>query len=314
MKYEENPAISNSDLGLLFYSPDLFKNKKEGVYINKETTSLKIGSAVHLLLFFPEVFNTTYIESPDQIEGLMANFITELAIVKGFDVDKKEFSEIETSVAYEKSGYKMAIANVKKNFINSQDYIDYYKFLAYYKKEGTIALDKSEMEIVRNCAESLYQTINTFSPSKYFKLGEELFSFFEDEVIWKYKTMDCKSKLDSYTIDHKNKIIILIDVKTTSKDVYMFRESYEYYEYWRQIAFYSNALKFHYPDYQIKQLFAVVQTTGVNQSLLYQVCDEDIQRGNDRIEDGYQRWLFHTSTNQWKYKKEVYDSNGILQL
>lgn len=64
----------------------------------------------------------------------------------------------------------------------------------------------------------------------------------QQPIYFTYRNTQCKALLDGIQIDHKNKIIQLFDLKTTHKPVYDFPEAFVQWGYYRQAAFYREAL------------------------------------------------------------------------
>jgi hypothetical protein len=61
-------------------------------------------------------------------------------------------------------------------------------------------------------------------------------------IYFTYDKVECKALLDLLVIDHKNKKIIPVDLKTTAKLSSEFPRSYLQFGYYRQCAFYETAL------------------------------------------------------------------------
>jgi hypothetical protein len=140
----------------------------------------------------------------------------------------------------------------------------------------------------------------------------------------------CKVKLDILTIDHTNKRIKGIDLKTTGKSVYSFRTSYRQYRYYLQGALFQEGIidwaKQHYPDYTIDEFeFIVAEMFTKNQPLIYRMGDRETKYAiyGGETSSGYHikgiTELFadldyYTSTGCWDYPAEIHDNNGVVEL
>jgi hypothetical protein len=137
--------------------------------------------------------------------------------------------------------------------------------------------------------------------------------------------LKCKAKLDNIYIDLDNKIIYLNDLKTTAKPISLFKNTLEFYKYYRQIAFYKRALikqiKFNnllvghvdFSNYKIVCQIIAVETTGNFECQVFNV-DEYLPKGEEEIKSLLTRIKFHKDSNQWKRSMEDILGQGVIIL
>ena len=128
-----------------------------------------------------------------------------------------------------------------------------------------------------------------------------------------------KSIIDRLVVDRDDKIIYLIDLKTTSSSVYNFESSYRKYAYYRQLALYKQALQTALPgvglaDYTIKCYIVAVQTTGLNECVVYQPSAKDLKLGEVEIQSLIDRLVWHSEKNSWDYPREYYETDSVVKI
>jgi hypothetical protein len=171
---------------------------------------------------------------------------------------------------------------------------------------------------------------NAFT-SKYFGGTDNLH---QKAIVWEYNGVECKSLLDIIHFDDINQKIYPMDLKTTGKSVLSFERSYLDYKYYLQAAFYTKALEYEiehgslhkYQGYTIEPFKFIVTETGCyNPPHIFEVSANDLHCGEfgGELKRGYEikgfkqlieDLVYHKTDNQWDYKKEVYENNGIISL
>lgn len=102
--------------------------------------------------------------------------------------------------------------------------------------------------------------------------------FTEDAIYWEYRGVECKSLLDKYYVNHKEKKIKVIDYKTHHDAAIFFPNSYRKYKYAIQFAFYVQALKAIYPEYTM-DFYCVSISTSEYDVEIYTVSERDLHCG-----------------------------------
>ena len=130
----------------------------------------------------------------------------------------------------------------------------------------------------------------------------------------------CKSLIDRLEIDHENKTIKLIDIKTTLS-VSKFMDSFNKYDYGKQMAFYwmaiywyfKNELNLDIEEYE-NETFIVAIENGSNEVRVFDVPDSIILSKITEIEQDITKIDWHFSNNLWDYTKEYYEGDGVESL
>jgi len=157
-------------------------------------------------------------------------------------------------------------------------------------------------------------------------LDNNIEAFSELAIFWYYPNTDlqCKSMLDRVVIDHKNKIIKLIDIKTTSK-IGEFQQSFENFKYYRQLAFYWMALyyelekgsmkdKLNIDEYDKKTYILALHTRDLPEARLIKIPEDKLDEGLSEIDTIISDIKWHFDNDKWGHTKEYYENNGIETL
>jgi len=135
-----------------------------------------------------------------------------------------------------------------------------WKYLTLWKKVREQALLYKELiEFDKTLSNSSF---NTVMKMKYAveeiaaQLRIEGYEFQKD-IYW-HKDFDKKALLDAVKIDHDNKTINIIDFKTTSQDLFKFKNTFYKYGYNIQALWYIEGMQTLYPDYTISFNFIVI--------------------------------------------------------
>jgi hypothetical protein len=312
--------IGFTTLGYLSISPKYFISKqKDLMYPNEEEKSYFIlGGAVHCKLLRPDDYEKEYycstITPPTGKKTLAVDYI--------FNNRKRAIDEFAKDIilqeAFDFAELKGAFLTLKNDILTTPAYVHYYASLV--NSEGKKILSPQDDFIVKNCVDSIKRNVACSDLLGLSPLNNKI-SFdivhTEKELLWKYKeyTYELSSTPDRFIIDHINKKIIVLDIKTTSKSPYSFEYSYKTYGYYRQAAIYNEAIKasYSYPDYSFENYLLVVGTIGF-ESVVYKVSEEDLILGLKEFEDQIALYDYHYKTNNWEYPKNIIENNGILTL
>lgn len=314
--YREYPAINYSYLSKLATDPSTV-NKEHKV----EGDGVTFGDVLDILLTQgQEEFDRQYIVATiERPVGQMGEFVD--ILYQEFQDDIDEAGEI----AYEKVGFKRdSWEKVQKRF--EKEGKDYFHFLL--ESTGKKVIDPETLMKVHKAIDTLKNHEFTWS---YFsekvdpiKNVEELYQL---PIEFDLKGYKCKSLLDKVIIDHINKTIQPLDIKTMSDYVSTFSISFQKWKYYLQAAFYTEGLKQKYPDYEIKPFkFIVISSQQLDKPLVYTCTDHDLLVGKlggintftNRKVKGFEQliddYIWHLSNDLWEYPREVYEKNGEIEL
>jgi hypothetical protein len=202
------------------------------------------------------------------------------------------------------------------------------KYLTYLRKrtEFRDVLTKSAWSTLINIQNEVNNNVKAnelLSIEKNYPIGllpDHLEVYNEFEIYWKdpVTNLDCKSALDRVVIDHNNKTIQLIDLKTTS-DLSNFRDSYNTYKYYKQLAFYWMALTWYFKntlnkdivEYKNETYIIAVQSKEYYECKAFTIPESELSIGFEEIKDNLKKLEWHYTNNKWDHSREYYDNNGI---
>ena len=315
--YYGREEISNSDLGELKISPRRFVMRKQQEMQTK-SGAMQLGTLIHNFTLEPDKFIMADVEP---VGGKMGEYIKAY-----FELEKVGTPEDKIpDMAYQMSGYKPSHSKpetVLKSFKKKEENVKFYEFLK--AADGKIALNQKDRQIIEGCLTSLKGHVVTnkllFSePTE----KENIETFNEKDIFFTQYEVECKSKLDRLIVNHDKKTVTIVDLKTTSSQVYGecspldtktgilmrdwhvtgFMYSCLQYAYYRQLAFYVNAVQSEYPDYDVESFIVAVDTKGAYDVAVYKLPEEWLQEGNNEIQCLLTEYKYYKETNNFNVKQ-----------
>lgn len=281
-------AISNSSLSLFNTeqggSPRKFKRWLDGEDDKLETPSLTNGKIVHKYIEDPKAF---IVEPEDKPTPAMASWVEDVyAALK--EQGKKEFDKDEV---------KLIALSLRDSIGATKDkdklwpmFVKAYHYLEFLlKAEGSHMLTVDEARVLEGCKAGIER--NHVASDLLFNIG-----MFGNEahnelpIYWKSTvyTFKFKALLDRVRVLHDKKVIQLVDFKTTGKPIGLFQKgSFEYYRYYRQMAFYMKAIIEHFPElkheYEIEVFVVACETTGLYECKVFKISNSYIEKGIEEM-------------------------------
>lgn len=330
-EYRQLEAISYSKLSGVDKTPASLLNHEP-----LDTPSITYGSAVDVLAFDgEEEFNSKFLinsgaTATKVVEKTVSDLMKVVIEEKGELIGKiddydKRLLGIARANEYGAPNWKDETIIRKLKDEGGRELWDFEKI-----KNGRKILDTLQWQNVRNSVHVLYTHDFT---SKWFTANEDEELYFQLPVIWKYKGVDCKSLFDIIKIDHKNKIIYPVDLKTSYDHVLAFPSNFIKWKYYIQSAFYTEAVRYlklehkELFDYRIDNFrFVIISSQDPFRPLVYKTTDEDLYAGkhggyikkwDDNVR-GFDQLIddmnWHLQNNLYDYPKYVYESGGELSL
>ena len=316
-KYEDVRAVNNTALGYFLISPLEFK-KYYDEPIESKGEWYDVGSAFHCLILQPELFDDKFVvfdyEKPNSEQKRI------------FAEDCLEWPNEEIEALYSKVYSIKGKSDVKIAEEASKLFQEVASYIAYLKlrENGKTILTSKSIDIVQNCVRSLRanpkaEGIVTI-PNLF---GDDLKAYNELEIYFKYKSVDCKSKIDRLIVDKAKKRITIVDFKTTSKKINKFCESFVEYDYERQFAFYAIAVyEFldkqiglpDLPNYEVAIVCPIVSTKEPFESRIFAIPLERIGYCSAKIKEQLEDLDWHFNTKNWNYPKCYYEGEGYEVL
>jgi hypothetical protein len=313
--YYANEAISNSDLGYLKISPRQFVMRKQREMQTK-SAALELGTLIHRFTLEPEKFIVADVEP---VTGKMGKYIEAYFELEKVNTPKDKIADM----AYQMAEYKPSHSKpetILKSFKKKEENVKYYEFLK--EADGKIALGQKDKQIINGCLTSLRSHVVS-NKLLFAEPSKQVETFNEHEIYFKMHDVDCKSKLDRLIVDHDKKTVTVVDLKTTSNQVYGtctplntktgillrdwhttgFMYSCLQYSYYRQLAFYIQAAIAEYPDYGVEAFIIAVDTKGSYDTAVYKLPSEWIEEGNDEIKCLLSEYNHYKQSNVWNVKQ-----------
>lgn len=330
--FKNTEGVSYSRLSKLAESPQAYQ---AGLVDDPESSAISIGSAVDIKLTEPDKFD-------EQIYVMSTKKPNSEAMLAFCNVyaETGDFAQ-----AYIASGYQINEKRVADKFdAEGKDYHD-----ALLASKGKKIIDIEDLFKVNQIVNTLQN--NPFT-KKYFVAEDGIELVFQPRILWdidytslldgKSKSVQAKSVLDIIRIDHKNKIIQPLDIKTGGEG---FMKSYWRYKRYLQGSMYHMALVKELDDafaddYTIENFrFIFADTNLWYPPTIYQMSFDDLTTGiHGRktkafagmnivsiafMDDmwkakGYIQLAseleWHQKMNQWDYSYDVYQRNGEIDV
>lgn len=319
--YEDNTRLSNSGIGWFLkkgprYYKDMIDGKEEGLKLPQ----LERGTMIHEYILQPDEFWNDYtileyeVPKVKQQKDFCERY-TDLKLIKPLDDENSILLEAYNS-AYNNTKIDqnklLEATNLVKKF---NDYIEYLQ-----KKQSKKVISFADLNMLKNIKKNIDEhkkanELLTNDPGC--ECHNEFHINWEDP---KYK-LPCKSLLDRVKIDHVNKRITVIDLKTTA-DVYNFKHSVETYDYYRQIAFYLLAITWYMndqeidiSDYDCEAYIIAIQTNSNNEVRVFNMLNEnELMNSKDIIFDTLSELSYHYQSNNWDHTRNYYENDGTEEL
>jgi hypothetical protein len=294
--YFNYPALNASLIKKITTSG--FYNALEGEIDEGNKESFKLGSAIHNGILVPDTFSKNY----TTIFGPIPN-----------SEQKKTFCELVAKEGAEDllSIYNRSYNNKKKEDEKFKEAVDLYtEYNPYISAlaSGKTIINKEDVDLIDklksrwNAHESIKE-LNKFR--NYSELGFVFFLY----------NCECKIKIDRCSIDDENKIVYLLDLKTTS-NAEKFKNDFFTYKYDIQMAFYEKGIMseegkqvFNITDeYTVVKVIVAVQKTKPFLLIWYGINfgTETQERLDEIIRDCCFKF------NEWNFKNEKEKQKDLL--
>lgn len=316
--YEDMNRISNSNIGWFIkkgpkYLKEMLNNEREGLKLPQ----LEKGTMIHEYILQPEEFWKDYIildfEVPKvkQQKDFCEAYVSSLELLE----DDKKLQAYRSSYTNTKSS-QIALKEASELCNKYESYINYLK-----QKDDKKVISFADLNLLKTIKKNLeehkkanvllYNFPNTFEVHNEFHINWEYPHAFED------KELSCKSLLDRVMIDHENKKIILIDLKTTA-DIYNFQHSVEEFDYYRQLAYYWTAIAWYFKnelfldidEYEGETYIIAIQSYDGNEVRVFKIDEAELSNKLKVIDNAIKRIAWHKNNNLWEHTKEYYEGNG----
>lgn len=323
--YEDNTRYSNSNIGqYIKYGPKYLRDYLDGKESGLKGTFLDKGSMIHMYILQPEEFFKEYevldfvIPTNSYHKSLCEEYV-KILLSDPFKDDKVILLE----------SYNTVYNNKKSNdtkIVEADSIVKLYPNYIHYLKKGVSKkfVTERDLQNLHTIKQNLKE--HKLANNLLFNLSNDIEVHNEFHINWDYPTryynifLPCKSLLDRFHIDEKNKRITLIDLKTTSS-LYEFEHSMQTYDYCRQLMYYWLALTWYFTfeldkdikDYERDTYIIAISTTNCHVRV-FKILNTQLESRQEIIETTIMNICFHHKYNLWDYKPEYYEGDGSEQL
>lgn len=319
--YEDLTRISNSNIGwFLKKGPRYLKEMldgKEGL----KASFLDKGTMIHEYILQPEEFWKDYI-----ILDFAVPKVKQQKDLLEFYANAKMVDPLASEDDILLMSYNSAYSNNKsidKRIQEAKELVELYQnYIEYFKnKDSKKVISFADLNVLKAIKKNMED--HKKANELLFKYPETFEVHNEFHINWEYPNastlgdLPCKSLLDRVMIDHTNKKIILVDIKTTA-DVYNFKHSVEEFDYCRQLAYYwlaihwyfKNELKLNIEEYEYETYIIAVQSHDGYEVRVFKFNPKTVEERLVAIDYAIKRIAWHKDNNLWDHMKEYYDEDG----
>lgn len=323
--YEDMSRISNSNIGWLLkkgprYLKDMLDGKEEGI----KAGFLDKGTMIHEYILQPEEFWKDYIILEFAIPKVrqqkdLLEFYSTAKLTDPF-IPEEEALLMSYNVAYNNSkSNEKKIQEAKELVELYQDYIEYFR-----NKDTKKVISFADLNMLKNIKKNLEE--HKKANELLFAFPDTFETFNEFHINWEFPNASefgdvaCKSLLDRVMIDHVQKKVILVDLKTTV-DVYNFKHSIEEYDYCRQLSYYwmaihwyfKNELKIEIENYSFETYIIAIQSNNGNEVRVFRFTPESLEAKIPIITNAIKEIVWHKNNDLWNHKMDYYLGDGTVE-
>ena len=321
--YHKIRAVSSHSLANFEESPLTFKKFLEEELEKEDKRYLDFGRQIHMRILEPKLFKDSYTvlnyELPKSEQ--QKTFCT--LYVENSHLSKEERLILAYTNAYSVKGKSddKVLSDATEMYEKIKDYLTYLTKAKKYKEVLTFA----KKQKIDTCYFNTYnhKLANELLFDKDPK-EEGVHSYNELEIQWQHPihlSVPCKSMIDRLIIDTNNKVIKLVDIKTTIS-LRKFKESVYEFNYHRQMAFYTmasywyikNVLKMDVEDYKFEVYIVAIKNIPPHEVKVYKIEDHILNQGLDEIAMIMNKISWHFDSDLWEYSREYYEGNGLDKL
>jgi hypothetical protein len=312
-QYYSEKRISSSSLKYFEQSPLTFKKFLDQELDQEEKSYLTRGKQIHMAILEPKVFKANY---------------THLDFETPSSAQQKQFCDdyVKTSdllLAY-KNNYKTTVKDEKILELAKELKDKLSKYVEYLQKRKQFKdiLSNTDWQRIKDLKEGC--KIHKKANALVFNEDLDTRTFLNEFVIfWEHPSykLPCKSMIDRMIIDHENKVVSLIDLKTanTFKD---FKERCNEFGYFRQMAFYwmainwyfVNELKLNFDEYTKETYIVALKTVDDPEVKVFKITEQQLKDGWLDLTEQMSLLAWHWENNKWEYTRSYYIGDGDEKL
>lgn len=346
--YEDRTRISNSNIGWFLNKGPAFLHKMLTEPPPEEsTTAMERGTMIHEYILQPEEFQKDYVvwDKSRPSSAQQEKFCQALAFSTEIEPNRAILSAYKEAYSTRAKSDDLILSEGLKIASTLKDYIDFLK--SNDQRKMISPWDVKMLEKIKQNIQSHKLANKIIWPLDVFKrcsgdgwnnIMEETSMYHEFHINWEYPvicdidigqhetersayTIECKSLLDGLTLDFKNKIVTIYDLKTTQK-LWHFEDSIQQYDYCRQLMYYTMAVQWYLKnecnedpkDWSHEWYIVGIDTTGSNETRVFKFTEDQIYPHTVTIMNALGQIAWHQSTGKWEHSREYYEGDGSESL
>lgn len=348
--YEDLSRISNSNIGWFLQKGPVFLHKMLTDPPPEEKNSvLERGTMIHEYLLQPEEFQKDYVvwDKSRPFSAQQEKFCQALANTLEIEPNKAILSAYKEAYSTAGKSDDKMLSEGLKIASTLKDYIDFLKL-----NDGRIMISPSDAKMLDKVKQNVKN--HKLAALLLWPRGNDDYSakpeddvknidcitWHEFHINWEYLEpygdygeqpnetghsgvygIQCKSLLDSLTLDFKNKKAIIMDLKTTAK-LWHFEESIETYDYCRQLMYYTLAVDWYLEnelneksnEWEYEYYIIGIDTTGSNEIRVFKIEQNDVSSRDETIMTALDAIAWHQMNDKWEHSRAYYEGDGSETL
>ena len=338
--YEDLTRISNSNIGWFLQKGPAFLHKMlTNPPPEEKNPVLERGTMIHEYILQPEEFQKDYVvwDKSRPTSAQQEKFCQALANTLEIEPDKAVLSAYKEAYSTAGKSEKTMLSEGSKIASTLKDYIDFLKandgrlmispwdYQMLKKIKNEIIAHKLAANIIWPTNSRVRMGMEEFIPETGDPGIQPIRNYHEFHINWSYDNkIQCKSLLDGLTLDWKNKKVIIYDLKTTQK-LWHFEDSINQYDYLRQLAYYSMAVRWYLTcecgvsddeifEWEFEYYIIGIDTTGSYEIRVFKIEKSMVQSRYETILDALDRIAWHQRNDAWDHSIEYYEGDGSENL
>lgn len=323
--YEDLSRISNSNIGLFIKKgPKYLKDTLDGKNESMKAKYLEKGTMIHMYLLQPDEFWQTYeildFETPSSKQQLLFA----QTYVNSCEIEPNSRVLSAYQEAYSTKG-KSDDKSLTEGLELVEKLKDYIQYLQIEKTTVKKVISWADLNMLKDIKVNVEK--HKLANELLFNQPDTVEQHNEFHINWEYPiqfsdiTIQCKSLLDRVIFDDVNKVITLIDIKTTV-DVNGFKHSISEFDYNRQLAYYWAAIHWYYfyikgitlEEYTYKTYIIAIQNNTGNEVKVFEINPVDIEERVPTITNILQKISWHMKNDKWDHTEEYYLGDGSEKI
>ena len=340
--YFERKAVSRSLLSEFARHPQRAKAMLDGVAVKVETDAMNFGSMFDSLMFdtyteFTSKYRVSQYENPwTDRRYNTGKFTYALGQIMQDVLANDATADLETMFmqAYTQSGIKSPkVYDLIAEFVQvgGRDWASEYmmaKTITLVTQEDYNKAAAMKAMLINN--KYVGDMFVTDVPESHTVLRNNIEIIYQMNISFILEDIECKALPDIVIIDHENKTIQVVDLKTTSSYDHSVMSSFMKFGYDYQAAWYTLALKavtqqagpLHGYTVSPSFLFVFIDTVQGNEPVCVKMSETDVdcainggyRYGKKRkgIIDIFRDYVWHVNNDLWDYHRDYYENDGFI--